>query len=150
MPDAPRFVVECFVPGKPVAQPRPRAVRAGAHARVYNPGTADAWKAAVIHTLAGRRGNTLHGPVDVIIRCEFARPKSHYRKSGTLTTAATLAHLGRPDVDNLAKAVLDACTTAGVWKDDAQVTQLAVEKRWAEPGCPEGCYLHILQADARG
>ena len=53
----------------------------------------------------------------------------------------------RPDLDNMAKVVLDAGTKAGVWGDDEQVTTLVVRKRWAaeesfgiriEPDEPEG------------
>jgi Holliday junction resolvase RusA-like endonuclease len=37
------------------------------------------------------------------------------------------------DVDNYAKAALDAISAAGIWSDDKQVRTLAIEKRYAEP-----------------
>ena len=40
----------------------------------------------------------------------------------------------KPDVDNYAKAVMDAMTDAGVWDDDAQVAQLTATKRWGGIG----------------
>jgi len=39
----------------------------------------------------------------------------------------------RPDVDKLARAVMDALGAAGVFNDDAQVTTLYVGKRYSEP-----------------
>lgn len=36
---------------------------------------------------------------------------------------------GKPDVDNVAKLVMDAATKAGVWDDDTQVWDLRV-RRW--------------------
>ena len=41
---------------------------------------------------------------------------------------------GRPDLDNLVKALTDACNGI-VWRDDAQIVRLMAEKRYGEqPG----------------
>lgn len=41
----------------------------------------------------------------------------------------------RPDVDNLAKMLLDTMTRLGFWKDDAIVVQLSMTKIWnKDPG----------------
>ena len=39
----------------------------------------------------------------------------------------------KPDLDNLAKGVLDAANGI-LWVDDAQIVQLSVEKQYGEPG----------------
>jgi Holliday junction resolvase RusA-like endonuclease len=65
------------------------------------------------------------GPVAVVIDAVFARPKSHLTKKGVKPTAPTLP---RPDVDNVAKAVLDAI--GPILGDDAQVSRLVVEKSY--------------------
>lgn len=41
----------------------------------------------------------------------------------------------RRDIDNLMKAILDACTHGGLWGDDAQVSHLSVTRR---PPCRPG------------
>ncbi len=41
---------------------------------------------------------------------------------------------GKPDADNVAKLVLDACTRAGVWTDDTVVAQLEVRRWWVAVG----------------
>lgn len=42
----------------------------------------------------------------------------------------------RPDVDNLAKAVMDAINQVGIWEDDSQVAKLEIEKVYSdEPRC---------------
>lgn len=49
----------------------------------------------------------------------FDRPKSHYTTTGLRTTAVN-GHTGRPDVDKLLRAILDAMTGI-VFEDDSQV-----------------------------
>ena len=66
-------------------------------------------------------------PLNVVIDAVFARPKSHLTKTGVKPTAPRLP---RPDVDNLAKAVLDALQD--VIGDDTNVARLVVEKSYGQ------------------
>jgi Holliday junction resolvase RusA-like endonuclease len=66
-------------------------------------------------------------PLNVVIDFVFERPKSHMRKSGVKADAPRLP---RPDVDNLAKAVLDALQD--VIGDDTNVARLVVEKSYGQ------------------
>lgn len=50
------------------------------------------------------------------------------------------------DVDNYAKAALDAITAADIWVDDKQVVELAVKKRYSDKG--EASHTHIVIEDA--
>jgi len=60
-----------------------------------------------------------------VIDAVFARPKSHLQKRGVKADAPVLP---RPDVDNIAKAVLDALQD--VMGDDTNVARLVVEKSY--------------------
>lgn len=71
----------------------------------------------------------LDGPLAVLIEFTFVRPKSRQRK-GVGTTYKTC----KPDLDNAAKAVLDAIGEAGWWVDDAQISVLLLVKREALEG----------------
>jgi Holliday junction resolvase RusA-like endonuclease len=42
-------------------------------------------------------------------------------------------HIVRPDADKLIRAVLDALT-GKVWRDDCQVAELLIRKRYADDG----------------
>jgi Holliday junction resolvase RusA-like endonuclease len=53
----------------------------------------------------------------------FKRPKSN----------KTRWHVQRPDLDNLAKAVLDALHDIAYF-DDAVVDEIRLSKTWGEPG----------------
>lgn len=135
--------------GDPVGQPRPkaRAIPLTANgkpvfkngkrmwtAQVYDPGTADEWKACVI--AAARRHKPpqpLEGPLQVDITFHMPRPLSHFgtgRNAGLLKANAPTWHTFAPDADNLLKAVLDALTQLGMWHDDSQVAQTSVVKRY--------------------
>jgi len=132
-----------WIPGDPKGQPRPRAFarRMGAHfvARMYDSDAADAWKAAVDAQLVEiARTHSLEpfaGRCSVILQFYFQRPKSHLRTSGTVKDSAPGPHTSKPDLDNLAKLVLDRITRNGrFWGDDAQVDMLAIGKEWAKAG----------------
>jgi Holliday junction resolvase RusA-like endonuclease len=41
-----------------------------------------------------------------------------------------MPHTQKPDKDNLEKAVMDALTSIGIWKDDCQVYGGITEKYW--------------------
>lgn len=61
--------------------------------------------------------------VSVRIQFWFHRPKSEKKRERPSV---------KPDLDNLIKAVLDGCSQAGVWRDDAQVVSLVAQKLYGE------------------
>lgn len=117
------------IDGEPVAQGRPRlAVRFG-HARAYDPPKSRNWKAYAVDVLRSAKppdDRVLYpaGSVEVRVVAVFTLPKSAHRK----VPVGRMRHAQRPDAENVAKAVLDAATTAGLWHDDSQVARLVVEK----------------------
>jgi len=118
------------VHGIPKPQPRGRSVMRGGHAGVYDPGTADYWKALVREaSRPAKPKEPLGGPLAVTIYFRFDRPNTHYGKKG-VKPSAPVYHTQRPDVDNLAKAVLDALTNEAWWKDDDQIFSLSIVKSW--------------------
>ncbi len=115
------------VTGDPVPQPRARITTRGKFAHAYTPKSHPVHdyrkQLAVAARLAGLKPTG--EPLDVVIDAVFKRPRSHLLKSGVKATAPKLP---RPDVDNVAKAVLDALQD--VMGDDSLVARLVVEKSW--------------------
>ena len=75
------------------------------------------------------------GPVAVSLTFFFTRPKGHYgtgRNAHTLRDSAPGAIVTKPDIDKLARCVLDALTGVA-FHDDAQVTVLNLHKLYGEP-----------------
>ena len=116
--------------GTPKGQPRARAVRRGAHAGVYDPGTANDWKStvALAARAAGLGVSPITGPVTLSVELYLPRPN---RLCTRKHPAFELLCAAKPDIDNAAKAILDALTAVGVWVDDAQVSRLIVQKWYA-------------------
>ena len=125
--------------GTPKGQPRPRsfAKKIGAKwmARVYDSSTAEGWKNQVAMAAQPHLPPTpLESPVNVRLAFRFARPKGHLTKHGSIKGSAPLYHVQKPDADNAAKAVLDALTILGIWKDDCQIVSLKTTKEWVAAG----------------
>lgn len=141
------LMISFTVIGLPKAQPRVKAFynKAIGRARCYTPGTAEAWKSDVAAAAKDRLPQfPLTGPLVVSLSFRFDRPKSHYRtgkRSHELKDSAPNHHTSTPDVDNLAKGVLDALTHICMWKDDGQVIYLSVRKTWVCPSLRQrqGC-----------
>lgn len=124
------------VSGEPVPQPRVRVSTWGGRGRAYVPKEhpVHAYREAIVLVArtAGWIAGPTDGPVAVEILASFKRPPSHMTKSGTPRASAP-RWPGRADVDNVAKAVLDAITTsAAFWRDDDQVVELRVSKGYSE------------------
>jgi Holliday junction resolvase RusA-like endonuclease len=69
-------------------------------------------------------------PIEVEVTAYRLPPSSWLKGVRKLALAGGLSCTGKPDPDNIAKAVLDACNGV-VWHDDAQVVGLTVRKRFA-------------------
>lgn len=118
-----------FVPGEPKGQPRARAfaMKRGdkTYVRMYDPSTAEGWKNLVAGV--ARPHLPLHpplGPVSLSTVYTMPRPRGHFgsgRNACVLKPNAPQWHIGKPDIDNLDKAVMDCLTNLGFWKDDCQV-----------------------------
>ena len=132
--------------GVPKGQPRIKAYVRGRHAGVYTPDTANAWKMEVRDAALRAIPNgsaTITGPVAVALTFWMPRPKSHLRKDGTVKPSAPEGHTQKPDVDNLAKAVLDVLTDLRAWEDDAQVHSLSITREWVANPHAAGCLIWL-------
>lgn len=118
------------VEGIPKPQPRPRAFALNGRARVYDAGTAEGWKSSIAAAaLAHRPAQPIDEPLRLMIRYYLPRPKGHFGKKG-LRGSAPAHPCGKPDLDNLDKAVLDALTEIGMWRDDSLVCRKESEKSY--------------------
>ncbi|WP_217923802.1 RusA family crossover junction endodeoxyribonuclease [Miltoncostaea oceani] len=121
------------IPGKPVAWARPRFNRAtgavftdGRHAS-YADRVQQEW-------IAAGRPKLDTGPFRVAVYVEVARPKGHFLRRGSLSKAGVEAGwfpTGRPDIDNIAKGIVDALMAVAAIPDDAAMVELHAAKQYA-------------------
>jgi len=124
------------VPGDPVAQPRHRVRTIGKRSMLYLPSKhpVHGYKAAIRAAFTGAVGEwpTITGAVHLSVYLQFEMPKSWSDKKRNQLKG--VKHTGKPDLDNVLKAVCDALTDCKVWQDDRQVAAIYMSKRWAESG----------------
>ena len=124
-------VLQFRVAGLPVTQGSKRAVLRGKRAGLIDANDAKLrpWREAVRAVAADAWGNhpPIAGPVRVLVLFALHKPASAPKSRRSWPMGARSG-----DVDKLARAVLDAITDAGVWRDDAQVVRLEVIKDYPE------------------
>lgn len=138
-------MIAVFVPGNPAPQGSKKFVgKSGAGRAIMIesckrlPGWRESVRAALLND-ENRPKHRFEGPVHM--EAEFVLPRP---KSAPKTKAARADK--KPDASKLLRAIEDAITSAGVWRDDAQVTSLMVTKRIAKIGETPGCHIEIMDA----
>ena len=89
----------------------------------------------------------MDGPVQLMATFFLLRPKGHYgtgRNAGKVRESAPRHPAGKPDLDKLLRSLLDGLTAAGVWRDDAQVVTVDVQKLYATAVIPPGVLVRVM------
>jgi Holliday junction resolvase RusA-like endonuclease len=124
-PKADAGLIDIFIPIRPVAQARARGAFIGGRISMYTPRSSRAFKeqlAAQIWIAVGSRiclDEALHVDIEVTLD----RPKSARKRRHPTV---------KPDLDNFEKAIMDACTDAGLWRDDSVVVSKFSVKRYGD------------------
>ena len=151
--DAPARVIAFDVLGTPAPKGSARAFyKAGMKRAVIVKDNSDrqkSWDAAVRDAASSAVGALtsppfVDTPLEVTIVFRMARPAGHWgkgRNAGKLAPRAPRAPRGKPDIDKLARATLDALTGI-VFDDDARIVDLMLRKEYALPG-REGAWIGV-------
>ena len=130
--------IEFFVPGAPVGKGRPRAARRGAGVVMFTPDKTAGYEALVAaaasNAMRAEAGPLFTGPLEAVLEMRIPIPASWSKAHKAAALAGIELPTSRPDIDNVAKAILDACNGV-VFRDDAQVVMLVATKAFSdEPG----------------
>ena len=116
-------ILQVYVKGTPRPQPRPRFVHGHTVSTASKP--AKAYRATVLAACKSVRAQCgrIEGPVQLKLDLWFFSAKRS-KEFGQ-------PHTIRPDGDNVLKLWQDCAQKAGLIKDDSQVSDVVVSKRWA-------------------
>lgn len=122
--------------GSPRGQGRPRTTVRGGFATIYKDPKSRKYEASVQvlakQAMAGHPA--FQGPLSVSLRFRMPIPKSASKAARAAMATGEWAHTGKPDLDNMAKAILDGMKGA-VFGDDSQIVRSFLTKIYAEqPG----------------
>lgn len=133
-------VLTRFVPGKPAPQGSKRHVGHGV--MIESSKNVKPWRQDVREACLrdGQPAVRIEGAVVVTLEFVMPRPTSTPKRR-------TPPAMRKPDIDKLARAVLDAITSAGVIEDDARIVRLMASKRLAEIGETTGLRLVVAPAE---
>ena len=107
-----------------------------------NSKTQKSWRQDVIAAAVAVRESAgfemLDGPVQIVIYFRLPRPASVKVSKRPFPAV-------KPDIDKILRNTLDGLTQAGVYRDDAQVVDLFVQKRYAndDPAGSPGATVHV-------
>lgn len=125
------MIYEFEVPGKITGKGRPRVNTQTAIA--YTPTKTREYEELVkqYFILKYRRINPLEGRIKIQIKAYMGIPKNTTKKQKEEMLENIISPTKKPDIDNIAKVILDALNKLA-FKDDNQITKLEIEKLYAE------------------
>lgn len=129
------------VDGTAVGKGRPRVSTIGGRPRMYTPAKTVQWERQVAEACRSAMStwSASEHPMSVRIDIKVGVPVS-WSKRRQMAALTGDEVPGKPDLDNVAKAVLDACNGIA-YVDDKQVTRLTVTKNYA-PDAGIEVYMH--------
>jgi Holliday junction resolvase RusA-like endonuclease len=128
--------ITMVVEGEPQGKGRPRAASRGGFVSMYTPKkTKDYEQLIATEARASMQGRALiEGPVSVEMEMYHAIRKSWTKKKREMARIGKVVPTIKIDVDNCLKVFCDALNGV-VWKDDVQVVNVTISKRFSDEPC---------------
>jgi len=134
-----------FVPGLPAPKGSLRAIK-GRSGSVFMKESSDRarpWMASVALAARDAGASAEDGPVRLSAHFFFPRPKAHFKSDGSIKPSAPGYPTGKPDLDKLLRAVLDALANVA-FADDSRVVEIGVARKdFAPPKTPVGARIWV-------
>lgn len=125
-------MITLIIPGKIVPQLRPRFATHGKFIQTYDPKPCREYKKLVRllanQTVAKQKGfKPYERAIEVVIWFFLDIPKSYSDADRVAAATGKIRPTSRPDLDNLAKGIMDAVKGV-LWKDDSLIVTMHIKK----------------------
>ena len=125
------MIVTFLIEGEPQGKGRHRTTKAGIN---YTPGKTAMYENWVKSVYINRVGEKLlYGPIKATIEAYYTIPKSKSKRVRERMLRQLEMPTKKPDVDNIAKAILDSLNGIA-YRDDSQIVELNMKKLYADMG----------------
>jgi Holliday junction resolvase RusA-like endonuclease len=121
-------MISFTITGPPTAKERPRFTSINGKVRAYTPKKSASYTNLVKLEAQKHITKPIEGPVGLYIHFYLPRPKRLIWKTKQMPAIYTDK---RPDIDNLAKSVIDGLNNIA-FRDDGQIAMLHIQKRYCE------------------
>jgi Holliday junction resolvase RusA-like endonuclease len=129
--------IKFIVIGEPFGKKRPRARVIGGHAAIHNDPANERYELKVINAFQQVYPDNEYpifpkgAYVGAVIKATYTIPKAYSKKQTMMAKLGLVKPTKKPDLDNIAKTILDALN-GFVYHDDAQVVSLKIEKVYGD------------------
>ena len=125
------MIVTFLIGGEPQGKGRHRTTKAGIN---YTPGKTAMYENWVKSVYINRVGEKLlYGPIRATIEAYYTIPKSKSKRVRERMLRQLERPTKKPDVDNIAKAILDSLNGIA-YRDDSQIVELNMKKLYVDMG----------------
>lgn len=127
--------VRFTVPGPPKGKARARTVKGrGGQTFSYTPEGTVLYENLIKTCYLQQPNNMIFNdgqPLKVVVQAFYDIPKSYSKKKRQQMISGEIRPTKKPDIDNIAKCILDALNKVA-YRDDTQVIELVMKKAYAE------------------
>ena len=141
--------VSFFVPGEVVGKGRPRFTVQMGYAKAFTPAKTTNYENLVKLSFQQAYGDFRFlddSELEMEIVAVFPIPKSTSKKKRALMESGEIAPAKKPDCDNIVKSICDALNLVA-YKDDSQITDLQIVKRYESEDWEIGAYVTIRERE---
>ena len=124
-------IIKFEILGEPKGKGRPKFSRQGKFVKTYTPETTVNYENWVKICFQEAKQEKLSGQLQAVISCYFNTPNGYSKKKKEQALNGDIRPTKKPDIDNIAKIILDSLNGLA-YEDDKDIVDCKIEKWFGE------------------